>query len=66
MKEAIKARYEAGVTKPREIMKSLVDDGVIEEGTFPKSKLHNHLQKLKMKMGVEKKFSRAAIDGLEM
>ena len=65
VKEAIKLKYEAGVTKPREIMKSLVDDGVAEEGSFPKSKLNNHLQKMKIKMGM-KKTSRFSIGGLEM
>ena len=65
VKEAIKLKYEAGVTKPREIWKSLVEDGVMQEGSFPKNKLHNHLQKMKIKMGV-KKTSRIAIGGLEM
>ena len=65
MKEAIKSMYIAGVTKPQEIMKSLVKDGVMEEGSFPIEKLYNHLKKMKIKMGVKKRLS-DPIGGLEM
>ena len=65
VKQAIKSKYEAGVTKPRKIMKSLEEDGIIEEGRFPISKISNHLQKMKLKMGVRKR-SRFFIGGLEM
>ena len=65
VKEAIKSLYFAGVTKPQEIMKSLVKDGVMEEGSFPIEKLYNHLKKMKIKMGVKKRLS-DPIGGLEM
>ena len=55
VKEAIKLKYEGGMTKLGEIMKSLVEDGIIEEGSFPKNKFHNHLKKLKEKLGVKKR-----------
>ena len=65
VKQAIKSKYEAGVTKPRKIMKSLEDDGIIEEGRFPISKISNHLQKMKLKMGV-RKWQKVSIGGLEI
>ena len=65
VKQAIKSRYEAGVTKPRKIMKSLEEHGIIEEGRFPISKISNHLQKMKLKMGV-RKWRKVSIGGLEI
>ena len=55
VKEAIKSMYIAGMTKPRQIMKSLVEDGFMEEGSFPIEKLRNHLKKMKIKMGLRSK-----------
>ena len=55
VKDAIKSMYAAGVTKPQKIMKSLVEDGVMEEGGFPIDKLYNYLKKMKIKMGVRKR-----------
>ena len=54
VKEAIKLKYEAGVTKPREIMKSLVEEGVAEEGSFKIGNLYNFLKKNSIKWEMEK------------
>ena len=54
MKVAIKAMYAAGVTKPREIMKSLVEEGVAEEGSFKIGNLYNFLKKNSIKWEMEK------------
>ena len=65
MKVAIKSIYAAGVTKPREIMKSLVEEGVAEEGSFHIDQLYNYLKNMRKQMGV-KKMSRGSLGGLEM
>ena len=65
VKQAIKSKYEEGVTRPREIINSLVDDGVMEEGSFPMNKLYNHIKKMKEKMSGKRKL-KLAIGGLEM
>ena len=54
VKVAIKAMYVAGVTKPREIMKSLVEEGVTEEGSFKIGNLYNFLKKNSIKWEMEK------------
>ena len=65
VKVAIKSIYAAGVTKPREIMKSLVEEGVAEEGSFHIDQLYNYLKNMRKQMGV-KKMSRGSLGGLEM
>ena len=64
VKVAIKSIYAAGVTKPREIMKSLAESG-IEEGSFHIDQLYNYLKNMRKQMGV-KKMSRGSLGGLEM
>ena len=65
VKEAIKSMYAGGITKPQEIMKSLGESGVVEEGSFRIGQLYNCLKNMKKQMGVKKR-SRGAIGGLEM
>ena len=68
MKEAIKSKYEAGVTRPKEIINSLVKDGIMEHDSFPMNKFYNHIKEMKRKMSGKrrKRRSKLAIGGLEM
>ena len=66
VKQAIKRMYGAGVTRPKEIMEVLVEDGVTEEGSFTMKQLYNYLGEMKKKMTREeaKAKRRALISGL--
>ena len=50
VKQTIKRMYGAGVTRPKEIMEVLVEDGVTEEGSFTMKQLYNYLGEMKKKM----------------
>ena len=57
--------FEGGVTKPQEIMKTLLDSGVAEEGSFQISHLYNYLKNLKKRLGVKTR-QEVAISNLEI
>ena len=68
VKEAIKSKYEAGVTRPKEIINSLIKDGIMEHDSFPMNKFYNHIKEMKRKMSGKRRKRRLklAIGGLEM
>ena len=63
VKEAIKSIYLAGVTRPHEIMMSLVEDEIMEEGSFPINMLYNYLKNMKIQMGLKKRSKKLPLTG---
>ena len=53
VKKAIKAEIEAGVMKPKDVMKSLFEKGVLRESNYPQNiseLFDHHVERLKEKM----------------